>query len=354
MKKWLKRVALAILIIIIFSIAGFFIAFRNEIRTIKSLETYEAKNLYSLHYYGDYGFNEFLEKGARNWDEYFEYIRGHIAHGIAEKIDISGTMCSTFIARNEKGEVLFCRNFDYSFAPVIMTTTNPTEGYASLCACELGFINFGKNEEIKPHKLNLTNALTLMCPYFSTDGMNEYGVAMSVLDSGSARIPTQPDAPTMVTCSMIRMVLENAKNVDEAVELFKSYNISKEKPNHHFMIADATGKSVVMEYTRDGIVAIDANIVTNFDLYDEKSLGSGRDRYRIIKTKLQDNDNILSEEEAFSLLAEVGVKGRLQYSTVYNLTTGQVYAFTGGDVSHVEEFKLDIIGSTSLTKSFLS
>lgn len=122
-------------------------------------------------------------------------------------------------------------------------------------------------------KLNMTNAMALMSPYFTTDGMNEYGVAMSVLDCGLAWLPEKNDAPTMVTCSMIRMILENAKNVDEAVELFKNYNISSEKPNHHFMIVDASGKSVVMEDTRDGIAAVDTDIVTNFDLYDEKILG---------------------------------------------------------------------------------
>lgn len=344
MRKRIKRIGLIFLIVIFLGVVSFFVVFRNEIATIRSLEVYEAKNLYSLNYYGDYGFDELLKTGAEDWDAYDEHIRGHVAHGISKIINVNGTMCSSFVTRNEKGEVLFCRNFDYSFAPVIMTTTNPSSGYACLCACELGFINFGKKEEIRPHKLNLTNAMTLMCPYFSTDGMNEYGVAMSVLDCGLAVIPEKNDAPTMVTCSMIRMVLENARNVEEAVELFKSYNISSEKPDHHFMIADASGKSVVMEYTKDGIVAVDTNIVTNFDLYDEKHLGSGMNRYKKIEAKLQEKDNILSEEEAFSLLADVGVAGRLQYSTVYNLTTGQVYAFTEGDVSKVEEFSLEITG----------
>lgn len=59
-------------------------------------------------------------------------------------------------------------------------------------------------------------------------------------------------------------------------------------------------------------------------------------RYKMIEAKLHGNGSVLSEEEAFLLMVEAGVKGRLQYSTVYNLTTGQVYVFTGGDVSNAE------------------
>ncbi len=343
MKKIFKRILVTLLCMTVTLVSVFLIVFRNEIRTIKSLETYKEKNLYSLQYFGDYGFNKFINQGAKDWDEYGDFIRKNIAHGISQNIDVTGTKCSSFVARNEKGEVLFCRNFDYSFAPVVMTTTTPSKGYSSLCACELGFINFGRNEIIEPHKLNMTNALTLMCPYFTTDGMNEYGVAMSVLDCGKAYLPEPLDAPTMVTCSMIRMILENARNVDEAVDLFKSYNISSEKPNHHFMIADSSGKSVVMEYTQDGIIAVETNIVTNFDLYDEKHLGTGMNRYVTIQNKLQETGGVLSEEEAFALLSEVGVKGHIQYSTVYNLTTGKVYAFTIGDNSMVEEFALPLV-----------
>lgn len=339
MKKWKKIliIALSVLAILVLAVA---LLFGNAVRTVLSLETYEAKDLYSITYYGDYGFSDFLKTGAKDWKEYDKYIRKTLVHGIASNIDVSGTQCASFIARNPEGDVLFGRNFDYTFAPVVMTATAPSDGYAVLGASQLGFLNFGRKEKIVPHALNIANAMTLMCPYFMTDGMNEYGVAMSVLDCGSAYLQETEGSPTMVTCSMIRAVLENSRNVEEAIEVFKSFNISKDKPNHHFMIADSSGRAVVMEYTKDGTVAVETNIVTNFDLYDPGHRGSGQDRYRKIESGLEQSNGILTEEEVMHLLALSGVPGKNQYSVLYNLTTGEVRVMTHGDEAHAETFHL--------------
>ena len=344
MKRKILKITCFLLLLTVAVFVIFFLYFYQEIRTIKSLNTYDVKDLYSLNYYADYGFDDFIKVGAKNWDEYGEYVRGKIAKGLPEKIDVSGTSCSSFVVHNEKGEVLFARNFDYTYSPVVMTTTNPENGYAMIGACDMGFLKFGKKEDIKAHEFNRTNALLLCCPYVTTDGMNEYGLAMSVLDCGEAKISTIENAPTMTVCSMIRVVLENAKNVDEAIEIFKSYNISLEKPNHHFMIADATGRAVVMEYTEDGIIAFESSLVTNFDLYDSRHRGVGHDRYNIIENTLKEKNGILSEQDALDLLARVVVPGKAQYSTLYNLTTGEVHVFTHGDNSKVETFELKMVG----------
>ena len=342
MKKKIIKAALIILAVPVLILAVALSVFSKEIKTITSLETYDIKDLYSIDYTADYGFDDFLKVGAKDWDEYSDWIKKTIAKGIASKFNPDDFSCSSFVTRNEKGEVLFGRNFDHTWDPVVMTTTKPDHGYAVIGACSMGFLNFGKNETIQAHTLNMTNAMLLCCPYFTTDGMNEYGVAMSVLDCGHAWINDQEDAPTLVTDAMIRMVLENAKNVDEAIELFKSYNISHVKPNHHFMIADASGRSVVMEYTRDGTVAVESSVVTNFDLYDEPHSGSGQDRYRTITTTLEEKKGMLTDEEALDLLAKSVVGSRAQYSTLYNLTTGEVYVFTHGDRSKVQTLQLEM------------
>ena len=344
MKKKILKITGILLLLTVAVAVVFLLCFLQEIRTIKSLKTYDIKDLYSLNYYADYGFDDFIKVGAKNWEEYGEYVKKKIAKGLLEKIDVSGTSCSSFVAHNEKGEVLFARNFDYTYSPVVMTTTNPENGYAMIGACNMGFLKFGKEGDVKAHRLNLTNAMLLCCPYATTDGMNEYGLAMSVLDCGHANISPIENVPTMTVCSMIRVVLENAKNVDEAIEIFKSYNISLEKPNHHFMIADATGQSVVMEYTEDGIAAFESSIVTNFDLYDSRHRGVGHDRYETIENTLKEKNGVLSESEALDLLARVVVPGKAQYSTLYNLTTGEVHVFTHGDNLKVETFELKMIG----------
>lgn len=340
MKKVILTVTSVILSFVLICTAAVAVLFGNDILTILSLEKYDAPGLYSVDYHGDYGFDEFLEVGAKDWDEYGDYIKSTLAHGLAAKLDDSGTSCSTFVCRNEKGDVLFCRNFDYTVSPCLVTVTKPSNGCASIGASNMGFCGFGVNENIEPHKLNMTNALALSGPYFTTDGMNEYGVAMSVLDCSWARLSEVEGAPTLVTCAMIRMILDNAKSVDEAIELFKSYNMSRDNPNHHFMIADSTGRAVVMEYTGDGVVAVESDVVTNFDLYGTSDGEKICRRYKYIKEKLEECGGVMSEDEAMDVLCEVKV--RLQYSTIYNLTTGEVHVFTFGDKTKAEVFNLEM------------
>ena len=340
MKKAILTVTAVILSLVMICAAVIAVLFGNEILTVLSLETYDAPGLYSVDYHGDYGFDEFLEVGAKDWDEYGDYIKSTLAHGLAEKIDDFGTACSCFVCHNEKDEVLFCRNFDYTVSPCLVTMTKPKNGCASIGASNMGFLDFGVNEEIEPHKLNMTNALALSGPYFTTDGMNEYGVAMSVLDCSWAHLPEIEGAPTLVTCAMIRMILDNAHNVDEAVELFKSYNMSRYNSNHHFMIADSTGRAVVMEYTEDGIIAVESDTVTNFNLYGTSEGEMICRRYKYIKDKLKECGGVMSEDEAMDVLCEVKV--RLQYSTIYNLTTGEVHVFTFGDKTKAEVFNLEM------------
>ena len=51
---------------------------------------------------------------------------------------------------------------------------------------------------------------------------------------------------------MLRMILDYASNVDEAVELIKNYNLhDSAKTSFHYMIADASGKSAILEWLPD-------------------------------------------------------------------------------------------------------
>ena len=53
----------------------------------------------------------------------------------------------------------------------------------------------------------------------------------------------------ITTTTAIRMMLDKAKNVDEALELLSSYHMhSSANSCYHFQICDASGKSVVVEY----------------------------------------------------------------------------------------------------------
>ena len=73
---------------------------------------------------------------------------------------------------------------------------------------------------------------------------------------------------------VIRLLLDHAGNVDEAIELIGEYNVEMTTPPIHYLIADPNGESVIIEFL-DGEMkqywSHDSQIITNF-LVTGKSL----------------------------------------------------------------------------------
>ena len=88
----------------------------------------------------------------------------------------------------------------------------------------------------------------LFAPYYLEDGANQYGVAVADMAVRGVRAPYDPGKPSVIHSLAMRLILDYAKNTDEALELLKQYNIYFVMETCHLMIADATGKSVVVEF----------------------------------------------------------------------------------------------------------
>ena len=61
--------------------------------------------------------------------------------------------------------------------------------------------------------------LTLAAPFLPFDGMNEKGLAIALLAVPEAEAPYNPDKIMLNTTTAIRLVLDKAANVEEAIEL---------------------------------------------------------------------------------------------------------------------------------------
>ncbi len=70
------------------------------------------------------------------------------------------------------------------------------------------------------------------------------------------------------------------------------------------------------------------------------------ERYDVVEKELLDNDGILNENDVISLLAKVGVRDgevdKLQWSVVYNLTTGEVRLFIHRNTNNITVTKLEM------------
>lgn len=242
--------------------------------------------------------------------------------------------CSTFSAQTEDGDRIFGRNFDLTYSPALVVETAPDNGYHSLSTVNLAFLGFGEDKLPETFKQKL---ITLAAPYAPLDGINEKGLAVAVLRIGDE--PTNQDTgkTDITTTTAIRLMLDKAATVDEAISLLEQYDMHSSAGScYHFQMADASGNSAVVEYVDNEFVVLKADkdyqMATNFLLSDKKfNFGSGQDRYEILETSLDSCGGLIKDEAAGMALLEAASKdwhrsetsGRdnaTQWSIIFNCT----------------------------------
>lgn len=337
--KIVKRILAILFILSVFIIVPAGVLFRSELKTLSSLQQ-KVPGVYTMTYYGDYGFDEFLENGAESDRDIEGFVTRRLLKGLPVHIDVTGAGCTCFVSRNENDDVIFGRNFDFEYAPMLQVYTRPDNGYASISTVNLSFAGYGE-DNLPSSGIGLNNFLTLSAPYLPFDGMNEKGVCIALLAVPEADAGHTPDKVTLNTTTAIRLVLDKAADVDEAVNLLRQYNIYfSGDVECHFLIADAGGKSVLVEYYAGGLQVVEPDteyqIASNFIAYHGVNIGEGFnefERYDAVETLLSQNNNAVTMKECEDLLNEIGViyegVDKLQWSVVYNLTdrTGRIWSF---------------------------
>ncbi len=244
----------------------------------------------------------------------------------------------------DAGERIFGRNFDWYLHPVMVLFTQPAGRYASVALVDLHYLGYGEALSPMEDPSALGDA-----PYLPFDGMNEYGLAVGMMAVPHAEGGTDPDKPTLEELEMIRVVLDSARDVPEALVLFDQYNLDFGNVPVHFMIADAVGNSAVVEYL-DGKPVItqkelDWQVSTNFILSEEQPAGDESPcwRYNLLYAELQKSQGMANEEQAMNLLAQVSQGGETatRWSGVYNLSALTLDLALGRNFQQVFQFKLD-------------
>ena len=350
MKKWIVRISSVIGILLLIAFAAITFIFRNELRSLMSLKKIDDYGMFQMTYYGDYGFDEFLKTGAESDKDIEAFVTKQLLKGLPIDLGVTGDGCTAFVTKNENGDILFGRNFDFTYAPSLQLYTTPANGYASVSTVNLAFV--GYSEDYLPSRLNVDSFLTLAAPFLTFDGMNEKGVAVASLAVPEAELYYDDSKVTLNTSTAMRLVLDKAATTKEAVELLQQYNMyfSSDIPCH-FLIADASGHSVIVEYYDGALQAVETNkeyqIASNFIAYNDLNIGEGYtefDRYYAVLDEIEANGCTLEMNEAVDLLAEVGVMDgdtdKLQWSVLYNLSTkeGEIFAHRKSD--EAIDFKL--------------
>jgi hypothetical protein len=174
----------------------------------------------------------------------------------------------------------------------------------------------------------------IYAPLLPFDGMNETGLAIGMAAVGNAKTPYDPARPTIGSLGIIREVLDHARSVDEAPAVFESYNIDMTGgPPIHYLIADATGHSVLIEFYHGQMVvqpnAQPWDMATNFiRAVAGESPENVCPRYRTISQRMADRGGWLTAADALDLLRSVA-QANTQWSIVYSLATGEIHVTMG-------------------------
>ena len=255
-----------------------------------------GEGLSVVRFEGNYGFDEFLgEGGASSDDGVVEYLSGALLSDIPSLLMGQNPFgCSTLSVKNAEGENLFGRNFDWNSCDGLIVSSRPEEGYASVSTVNMDFIQAGG--------LDISNlpdtAQAIIGLYAPLDGMNEEGFAVSVnMIEDSDTIEQDTDKPDITTTTAIRLLLDRAANVEEALELLEQYDFHASMGMMvHLALSDSEGNSVVVEYVSNDMVVTETPIVTNFYLAEGDKYGVGSSqshtRYDLLEETLKNQDTM--------------------------------------------------------------
>ena len=392
LSKLLRRIACALAALVIALAVAVFALWHNELTTLASFQKLSDRDeahrdgaVYQINFSGDYFFDEFLSQGgASNDAELISFITRSITKGIIPMhIKTSSIACSAFTADTQSGDRVFGRNYDFSATNTAIVYTDPGEGrHASYSTIDLSFLGLDADKDVETIGQKF---LTLAAPYVPLDGINDAGVACGIFMSyqGEGKgtpTDTQTDRPDITSTTLLRLILDYADSVEDAVALAQQYDLHDSASScFHYMVADSTGRSAILEWVgadadhdADGSQrqlnvlwndtdalsdSSDWQVVTNFiktpGYYDGTAVEmKGLDRYEHLAAALRETDGIVADKDAaMDLLASVGRRtwnnddsnSNTVHSVVYDLTDKSVLWVGNehyGEEAYTFEFQL--------------
>lgn len=330
----------------------------DKLAMIRSMKDVDGEGrLYEIYYTADYKLDQVLQSDITETNSLFQYIAYLLYDSLPTKSQqvAFGAGCSVFaVPEAESVDFLMGRNYDFrhfdktgtSYVPTsaILVHTAPAGGKKSISMVD--GLNMGFKQGFYTDN-NTDLSIMMGLPYAALDGINEDGFAIGVLALNEKQTCQETNKKRISTTVTIRMLLDRASTVKEAVTLLKGYDMDMRgngRSNYHFFMADATGDYAIVEYTipkGDSIPRVmevltgndTLRCVTNFYVSptmagttDGWGSEHGKDRYETMRKTLHENNYTLGEAKAMELLDSVSqppteeLTSQTQWSSLYNLT----------------------------------
>jgi len=331
-----RSVALVLVCVGLIVSVGLAVVFHNPLRTLLSFRKVDRFPLYTMRYYGDYGLEDYLRREVPGNSRSPLYGDGETVEELA---------CTCFAALGDGESMVFGRNFDWDTRAALLLFTDPSHGYASVSMIDITYFGFGK---VEPPWIDRVKLLDV--PYWPFDGLNERGLVVGMMAVPHAQPSEDPEKLTVGSLEAIRLMLDYAEDVDQAISLLREYNISFEAgPPVHYLIADSGGDSAVVEFTdgRMSVLRSDEpwHVSTNFLIsgVTPESAKSSCWRYRRAYEALERAGGRVSQDGAMAILESVSQRNT-KWSIVYSAPAGDVRVALGGVYDEVRAFRLDQMG----------
>ena len=334
--------------------------------------------LYEIDYTVDYKLDAVLKSGCTETNQLFNYVSYLLYDSLPQsRAQVSfDAGCSAFAVPNsQSGDFLMGRNYDFCHATedgtsyksiaAILVRTAPPGGKKSISMVDGMQLGYGQGFYTDGE----TDLSLLMgLPYAALDGINEDGFAIGVLALREKQTQQDTGQPRIGTTTAIRMLLDRASTVKEALAMLKKYDMNMKgsgRSNYHYFMADATGDYAIVEYTlkkgetiptvMEKLTGNDTlRCVTNFYVSptmvgtnDGWGSDHGKDRYWTIRNNLAKNNYELSADGAMSLLSDVSqpadlknITSQTQWSCLYNLSEKSLRLAILRDYGKIYNFKV--------------
>lgn len=294
-------------------------------RTLKSIvkvrdisEQYSTGGLYLITHYGD--LDELFQKENQQL----------IDHPWIEQ---TWRFCSIFSTKTDNG-VIMGRNWDnQNVGSIIVSYYKPKNGYASVSFSRAIDMGFPLNVKLDEMAQTPFGVKLLVAPFYAYDGINEHGLCAAVTGINSIKVNPISGKESIFIGYIIRKILDQAKSVEEAVNLVDiiiPFDITPTEINCHFFITDTTGKSVILEYLDNEWKKIYPEkkwqVMTNKVIYNvpDASLKDKCWRYESLSSTLDKTKGDVNWEQGMQMLKDVSQKGTT-WSVVYSLTNKELY-----------------------------
>jgi len=301
----------------------------QKAKSIASVRKIDEHPLYVMTYYGDYD-------SARP-------VSAQLDRNSNRDIGATGWACSLFVTFGNGDQPLYGRNFDWQNNPALLLFTDPSDGYASISMVDISYLGYSRKDKKFSSAEGRENLL--MAPMIPFDGMNEHGLAVGMAAVPDSKQPLDENKVTVGGLQIIRLILDKAKNVEEALTLFKQHNVKfSGGPNIHYMVADTAGNSAVIEMKDAKLEIIQGennwNSATNFHLTGSDGKGSSKcRRYAQIDREMKNKRGALDVKEAFKLLKNVS-QNSTRWSVVYDMKNQKAHVVMSNNFSSPKEFEI--------------